>query len=345
MHLVAQVESNNTAIAIPTGKAKPKAEGFDLKKSKIILTAKHFEAYNQLQKSRIIHAVFSAIWSGKLMAHATPLLNEKLTWQEFQNLSAKKRKAQIQNPNNPDDIYDLIDTVITPFATPWQALGFEVDYSKDVFTEVFSDTQKAYFKIDDIKTVISNEQVAFLNSIKKYSIKAITDSSLVLISDSLFHQTASLLYHIGTSGKETAYSSLFFDQEISVERIKNIGQHYFQTSIPNPNNPEDIYDLIDTVIRVSFHDTLPKHIKVFYTWEEIEDYQYKIKPYAFAPMYLPAIGDTKLKPINIFLLMANGVEQNCTKELYTYLNYLSIAVLRDKGTDKVNETALFQDLE
>ena len=84
---------------------------------------------------------------------------------------------------------------------------------------------------------------------------------------------------------------------------------------------------------------------MFYTWEEIEDYQYKIKPYAFAPMYLPAIGDTKLKPINIFLLMANGVERNCTKELYTYLNYLSIAVLRNKGTDKVNETALFQDLE
>ncbi|MBI1305803.1 MAG: gliding motility protein GldN [Bacteroidetes bacterium] len=108
----------------------------------------------------------------------------------------------------------------------------------------------------------------------------------------------------GSEGYVTPYSSdsLIMGGILTPEEVKAKGTTEFITQVPaDPNNPDDIYNLVDTTITVQFE---PKQIKKYRIMEDwVFDYNYSdFRPIikAIAPLYPLIVSGVDLGEVPLF---------------------------------------------
>lgn len=68
--------------------------------------------YTSFCKNELAFEIRQLIYSGEARMYKDISLENKMTYDEFYKLINHEDYVQIPNPENPDDIYNLIDTVI-----------------------------------------------------------------------------------------------------------------------------------------------------------------------------------------------------------------------------------------
>lgn len=318
---------------------------FGTKKSSVVLQASHFEFYNSLQKNNIIAHIYRAFIQQKISAYKTGAFKEKFTRKEFDDLGSGKTTMRIPNPNNPDDIYDLIDTVVTLNRNPWTALGLHFIKGQNTCIMIIEGSVKAYFKLDEINRILTPEQNAFIAFVQQQGIYLITDELLGGLGTITFKKVSQSLYEIGTTGKGTAYTMPTLSESFSKRDAQYRGQRRFNIQTQNPDNIDDPYDLIDTVITYEFDPATIEHIKVYHTWQGDEKGNYNVSLHACAPMFHHLLNGKKLLPQNLFVIADIDIGKNTDAVTNTYLKHFFTTCIRNSGNEKTNTDNPFQNIE
>lgn len=194
------------------------------------------------------NSLYAAAEKGQLTLYRDSLLKQSYAKEEVFSLFVGYLSMQLINPANPDDPYDLIDTLV-PYTTPatqWK----NIRKGEDFLFVTISNSQHFYLPQKHFTSpsgLLKNHLIC-LDLIGNHNtsghdfpglLRKRTDSIQVLMYR-LFIERAAIFY-MGPDTNSEALPSYAYYESVPCMRRENI------QSI-NPLNPEDPYDLIDTVV-------------------------------------------------------------------------------------------------
>jgi hypothetical protein len=185
------------------------------------------------------------ILEGSVRAYEDAQLKVPLSKESAHGRFFTRENQQIINPANPDDPYDLIDTVIYYRIKPteWHGIGLIDPVVKIDITDrqFFYVPQKFAQKLRSYAILVNLSENAFIENLEFNSLAGVLSSRM----DSLQW----LLYSLMFKKERPIYLSID-----GTTRCNYPNEHIFPCDqrmnfqVINPQNPEDKYDLIDTVV-------------------------------------------------------------------------------------------------
>lgn len=276
--------------------------------------------YSSFCRKDITDRVAKNIAEGKLIVYQDTNFKKPVRVEEYHKLIESKKDVQVPNPQNPDDIYDLIDTVIFFEQGPEAVV-----LNGETIEIICGSGAKMYVETKKLSQLLDSRLLAMLNFFKLKGLKTINDYSFAVFFKTLVSQLGADLYDCGIKGEVKPYrndslASFFTTNEIK-ERV--ICSETIQ--IQNPNNPGDIYDLIDTVIVREFNPDSINMIRLFFEWET-DGFETEAEFFAIAPSFRPVFRGFELPPTPIFTIKASdylkrlkGQEKAFWPHFYSYM--------------------------
>lgn len=272
-------------------------------------------------KEDILYKIDNAIVEGKIEVY------ESLTFDKPLNVNSyyERRKLMVHrlipNPYNPDDIYDLIDTVILD----WSMAQDFVIPDKKAIGLIFANDTKMYVKQNQVKRLLGKRSTAVFDFFNHSGLTMISDSELAVFWSNYVKQLGKQLYLYGFGGEVKAYRNDSLQSTYTIEEIKDRVLISDWQQIQNPNNPGDIYDLIDTVIVTEFNPDSINTIRLLFEWQT-EGFETEAKFIAIAPLFKPFVAGIQLSRTPIFwvadeeyLKKLNKVEKAFWPHFYSYM--------------------------
>lgn len=287
----------------------------------------------------IAERVKNGIFNGSLDVFADKELKQKLSFEEYFEITSVRENRQMPNPDNPDDIYDIIDTVIV----------FESYVNDFVFIEngvvecLTTENKKAYISQKQLKKHLDKRLLGTLDFYAKSGLDSLIDENLFAFSKLQIQQLGKKLYLYGLEGKMKAYRNDSLKTEYSNEEIEDrvsIKENY---QIQNPLNPDDIYDVIDTVVTTLLDVDSIKNIRIYFDWET-DGFESEAKFSAIAPMYNPVAAGLKLPLTSIFLLKAGDYIRTLSKHEKVFWQYFYSFMLQNRSSNGLNDFYLEDNL-
>lgn len=245
-------------------------------------------------KSDIVGRIESNILNGELTAYKEKELKNPLTVDEYYNLVAV-RESFGTVISNPDDPYTIIDTVIMYIAG---ARYFSLA-SKNSVEVICGSGAKVYVGSEPFRKLLDNRLTAVTDYMESKGVNTFSDSVLSSFWKREIKQLGKQLYLQGVNGKVKAYRNASIKAVFTVEEIKDRVRISDWQQIQNPNNPGDIYDLIDTVIVTEFNPDSINTIRLLFEWQT-EGFETEAKFIAIAPLFKPFAAGIQLPPTPIF---------------------------------------------
>jgi hypothetical protein len=249
-------------------------------------------------KTNISVEVYELIKTSKLKTYKDQALKEPLSLQEFEAFARYKEYIQVlKNPSNPNEYKDTF--VYIPFRANG-IVGFAFADDKAV-AYLLGNGHKVYFSYSVLMLYLSVRSKAQFLFYKSAGLTHITYDSLPKFCDNVFKRWGSTWYNYGEQGLLKAYKNPSFteffskDDFVSGELFKRVFQ------IQNPENPDDIYDLIDTTVITPFTADSVKRLRLYYQWN-YDGYFVSSNLLGIAPMFQPTINGKQQSYIPVFLL-------------------------------------------
>lgn len=277
-------------------------------------------------KEDILYKIDNAIVEGKIEVY------ESLTFDKPLNVNSyyERRKLMVHrlipNPYNPDDIYDLIDTVTLDRA---MAQDFVIPDENSIGL-IFANDTKMYVKQNQVKRLLDKRSMAVFDFFSHCGLTKISDSELVAFWRKYVVQLGTQLYQWGISGKVKAYREDSIKQTFTIEEIRDRVSIHENFQIQNPNNPGDIYDLIDTVIVREFNPDSINTIRLLFEWET-EGFETDAKFIAIAPLFKPFVAGIQLPPTPIFWVADEEYLKRLSKAEKTFWPYFYSYMLQNRS--------------
>lgn len=141
---------------------------------------------------------------------------------------------------------------------------------------------------------------------------------------------------MGIEGKIKCYWNDSLRGIITVKEIKDRTSIRVNIQHQNPDNPEDPYDLIDTVITQDFNPDSINTIRVYFEWEN-KGLESRLKIYSIAPMFNPVIAGIELPLTTIFLIKASDYLKTLDKNEKAFWSYFYTFMLKNRSSGGVFE--------
>lgn len=276
----------------------------------------------------IAERVKNGIFNGSLDVFADKELKQKLSFEEYFEITSVRENRQMPNPDNPDDIYDIIDTVIV----------FESYVNDFVFIEngvvecLTTENKKAYISQKQLRKHLDKRLLNTLDFYAKNGVDSLIDENLFAFSKLQIQQLGKTLYLYGVEGKMKAYRNDFLNTVYSIEEIEDRTSIKVNHKCQNPNNPDDIYDFIDTVVTTPFDVNSITDIRIYFSWET-EGFESEAKFSAIAPMFKPIAAGLELPLTSIFLLKANDYTKTLSKQEKVFWQHFYTFLLQNRSSN------------
>lgn len=249
-------------------------------------------AMTQIWQNSHNRVVQSAL-SGGLNFYRDPALKTVFSPEEMLQFTLLEETIQIINPANPDDPYDLIDTLISYPITEWTSFKL----LDQVVMAKINETRTAYLKISDFKKIVGHEAFLYWQLWQKKAFdQDISFNKAHQIGIAWAESLMEKLYLITQqSNKLTKYLSDSLTTRITdTLALKEIIAIRENVSIINPINPNDPYDLIDSTIILIRGSTEMTGILLSLDYE-LEGHEMEYDITAMALSFSPVIGGIRLE--------------------------------------------------
>lgn len=289
--------------------------------SKVSFTYIDLVNYTSFCREDIGLRVRNSILDGKLKVYEDKKLTKLMSPQEFINKMQVRKNLQIPNPQNPYDIYDLIDTVVLSEAAP-QDFIFSENGGVEIVCEAGT---KMYVGYKPLKKILDARLISILDYFHYKGLKSISDTAFFPFFKEQVKLIGMALYKDGVNGKLKPYQN---DSLTSIYTVDEIWERVVireNKSIPNPQNPNDWYDLIDTVIIYEFNPESIDNIRLYFEWKT-KGFETKAGFFAIAPTFKPIAAGLELIYLPIFyikgsdyLATLNKTEKEFWPYFYSYM--------------------------
>jgi GH24 family phage-related lysozyme (muramidase) len=334
-----------TAIGIAACKNNPappqNESGFE-KFSTTDFTAADIANYYNTITYTLLERLYNKVADSSLIAYKNNGLDTQLPANDFIYMGAKWDTIQVPNSQSPDDIYDLIDTVLLNPIEPDKIVAYSINAGKNLFSLEITAGHTAYFKWDDIKKTLTAEQLAVLQMLSKEETTTIQHHQYDTLAHKQFNALAQQWYKMGTPA--TAYINHTLAKTYTEKELADRGQLIEYVKMPNPKNPGDETDLIMGQKITPFNPVTINTLRVFHKWVTTPT-SASIALHAYAPVYTPMAGNMALQKAPLFILKADEITQKMNKDEAAFYYNLGLALLRNKGTVETYTTETFQQTE
>lgn len=297
--------------------------------------------YMEVLRGEIAEKIYADVEKGKLTAYKTRLLDKPFTAKEFSELGRIGDYVSMPNPENPDNIYDLIDTMIYTYIEPLLVNAIELDYPRVLVLKVDS-VNRAFFSLAELKKQLYGDQNAWIDFFIAKKFIILDRQGLKPFAEKEFKQMALKWYDLGASGKVKAYEDKQLDSTYTLEEIKKRLALREEQSIPNPDNPNDKYDLIDTVVTTPFNPDTINRLLVYHSWNLYGKGGVSVNQLAYAPIFFPIVLGLQLGPVQTFLLKPTDVSPFFTPQENNFYGNFFTFLLRNMGTDEINRDSVYE---
>lgn len=300
-------------------------------------TKKEVMAYNKIQYHLILENLYAKVADSTITAYKDEELKEKLSPIEFDKMHSTMQMVQAPNPASPNDPFDLIDTLILSPIKMWELKGLTIDKNKDLFVFEVTDTTKAYFKWNEMSSILNTEQLAYLDLLLESNKGLLSYTSIKDFGEDFFKKIAKQLYSWGTEeGGLKAFESYKFERGYSPQEAKDKGVVSEMFKVPNPDNLDDPSDVIDSTKFTPFNSDSINTLRAYFVWKSNKDINTTVNLLAFSPLYSPVTSGYKLPMTPLFLLKATEVNEKLNSVEKAYITYFSLALTRNAGSYKGN---------
>jgi hypothetical protein len=272
--------------------------------------------YSKWCRYDITQRIENGYANGKLKFYSEPTLSTPISNAEYNKLIEIRDDRQMPNPDNPDDIYDLIDTVIIYPARVREL--FLTD--KNTIEVIYDNNASMYCSAKQLKKLLDKRLLSMLDYFSQNGLQKIEDGAVVGFYKKQVSQLGAMLYNWGMSGEVKPYRNDSLNSTFIAEEIKDRVTQRINKQAPNPDNPDDIYDLIDSVISIPFVSDSINKIRLMFKWET-EGFETEAEFFAIAPSFNPIIAGLEFPPTPIFIIKGNDYLKRINKqekEFYTY---------------------------
>jgi hypothetical protein len=265
----------------------------------------------------------------KLGAYADKNAIRVYSTNELSQIGAHCESVQIPNPANPDDPYDMIDTTICEPFDPgvdhswilYPGSTFKSNTWKEIKSVgVFYDNSPSgspllyFYRRSDLDSRLMPEEKRLLQAYLDYTNPAGHKMDSVIISDTLlktfitnwYDSVSSFIYHKVEKGSMVIWQNDSLTQRLPLDNLERFECYTVQT--PNPFNPDDPYDMIDTTVCKAF---LPSELKGF-----AASYDWVVKDIGPVPqlkgiglLHQPRIAEIELPNTSMFWLKAEDTKK------------------------------------
>ncbi len=265
--------------------------------------------YTTVHSWRMMDKIKENIDEGKLPIYKDSGLKELHPLQDFYDNLYKKRYVKISNPMNPDDIYDLIDTFIYEGLYYPSELCFQ---DNSALKLEYSNGMIVYVSLNKVRKQMDKYYNNIIDYYLAKNFTTITGKGLIDFCKSEIRDLGIKFYNYGISGQLKAYRYDSLTTTYTIEEILDRVSIKVNTQHPNPNNPDDIYDLIDSVTTYGFNPDTIDVLRIYSEWEAKESGA-EITFTALAPMFKPVAAGLQLPYTPIFNLKFQEVFKRMPK--------------------------------
>ncbi len=277
-------------------------------------------------KEDILTKIDNAICEGKIEVYESLALDKPLTVNSYYERRIIMRNLQLPNPSNPDDIYDIIDTVILD----WSMAQDFVIHDKNAIGLLFANDTKMYVKQNQVKHLLGKRSIAVFDFFNQSGLTMISDSRLAAFWQKYMVQLGTQLYQRGINGEVKAYRNDSIKTTFTIAEIRDRVLIHDRKQIHNPSNPTDIYDLIDTVVIREFNPDSINAIRLLFEWET-EGFETDAKFIAIAPLFKPFVAGIQLFPTPIFWVADEDYVKRLTPAEKAFWPYFYSFMLQNRS--------------
>lgn len=275
--------------------------------------------YTLHSKQNMANSLQKAIDEGKIKIYSDSLLKTAISYQDYYELITVKTLIQVPNPMNPDDIYDLIDTFVYETLYPSDLVLLDngsVEWVNDIGFKI-------YISYKGFKKILDARLVSLLEYFKLNSLNEINEKSLVPFCRQQVKEQGKKVFEHGINKKVTGYWDNSFTKTFTPEEIQERGTIYENKQHQNPYNPDDPYDLIDTVVATDFDPETINVLRAYFQWKN-NGVKTEAEFVGFAPLYRPMMAGILLPPTSIFVIKSTDYFKHIHKtEKQFWLHFYS----------------------
>lgn len=284
--------------------------------------------FTVLSKSDIAIKIDKDIYNGKLTVYSDKKLSNKMSIKQYHKLLEVSEDIKIPNPKNPNDINDLLDSIVFyyPRIFDFKLIGKEVLEFENTKGENF------YISYKHLKNHIDKRLQSVLNYCmeKKFTI-IMKDENLLGFCKQQVSQVGKTLYDYGLDSMNSSYRDDSLKYVYSVNEILDRITLKENRAIPNPDNPNDINDLIDTVIKYPFNFNSTKFIQLYFSFETKEATT-NAKVIAIAPMFRGIAAGLELPILTAFIVRETDFNKILTKNERVFWQHFYSFMLQNRSS-------------
>lgn len=259
-------------------------------------------------------------------------LTKAYAMQELTTLFSSCETVTIPDPYDPDDPYKLIDTILcTPFdpysITGWVLYAGKNKFLRNQWKEVASiragkypeRTDGAlpyYYKAADVNKYLTDGEKRLLNAFIAFDDPHARNSDSVVVSDSLlkrfiaawYDSVSTSLYRSINKGTVTLYNSDSLKYELTLAELDELGGYCETAQYPNPANPNDPYDLIDSTVCTPFDPAKFTGFGMGYEWK-LAPFNSQARLRTISLLFKQSIVEIELPERPMFYIKAEDVKK------------------------------------
>ncbi len=284
--------------------------------------------YTGFTRNEIAARVKKAIFNNDIKFYNDAALKNELAFNELLKKITAKENILLSNPTNPDDPYDLIDTFVY-----YEAYPDDFVFASSLSVECINENGfKFYLKHKDVEKLLNASHISTINFLKKNGTTYISDKSLLPFAKLQIKKLGQFLYDYGMEEGINVYYNNYLNQVYSKEEIKDRVLIKKVKQIQNPENPNDIYDLIDTVVVSDYNPDSIKFIRLGFMWET-KNFEIKAKFHSIAPTFKPYAEGLILPSTPIFHIKAEDYLKTLSKDEKEFWEYFYTFLLQNYTTN------------
>lgn len=275
--------------------------------------------YLFIQQGELSYKIHRLVAEEAIKPYGDEGLKSGIAVNDFLKLGGRFEKKKISNPYNPDDIYDLIDTLLHYPADPYTA-SFRL-YIGKVFVYIISENDSVFMDYEKLLKHLSKEEKAFLDFFNYRKYEIIDGPAISHLSVTEFDYLKRKIYTLGFDARIPAYKDDSMQKVLTAYELEENTSVRWNKQVRNPNNPDDKYDLIDTVITDVYTADSMTRLLFLNLWLH-EDFNATGHLVGIAPAFQPKAEGLVLPHRPVFWARWDDLANHFTKDELTFYQYL-----------------------
>jgi hypothetical protein len=275
-----------------------------------------FVTFFKREKNMVAYGIEKLVSDKKLKIYANKGLVKELTQQEFAAKGSVGKRITIISPDNPEDVTDLIDTVIYEGYNYTQVPGFGLP-GNNVLEYTLPNGNTVFFRLNEVLQLLPPNEAGFINWLVAKNITLFNYDTWETLAANEFYELKKQVYKtpFTNNGAVLAYKNEKLDAAFTQQNLFNV------CSFANKENDATLADImpVDSIVEIHLLETVARTNNRF---------EYTGKTIALCPVALSQSKSEFLPPTELFWLKIENVEplftaqQRWLYEQVFYYNHL-----------------------